>query len=69
MQRAQTLQSIKEMDQKELAEALPRLREEALKAEEALRVAQEKLHEADHSMAKILTFVEVHDYQLVLDRR
>src|SRR5215212_2797204 len=69
MQRAQTLQSIKEMDQKELAEALPRLREEALKAEEALRVAQERLHEADHRMAKILTFVEVHDDQLVLDRR
>ena len=69
MQRAQTLQSIKEMDQKELAEALPRLREEALKAEEALRVAQERLHEADQRMAKILTYVEVHDDQLVVDRR
>ena len=69
MERAQTLQSIKEMDQKELAEALPRLREEALKAEEALRVAQERLHEADQRMAKILTFVEVHDDQLVVDRR
>ena len=57
MQRVQTHQSIKEMDQKELAEALPRLREEALKAEEALRVAQERLHEADQRMAKILTFV------------
>src|SRR5215207_900213 len=68
MERAQTLQSIKEMDQKELAEALPRLREEALKAEEALRVAQERLHEANHRMAKILTF-EVHDDQLVVDRR
>src|SRR5215217_2958384 len=55
MERSQTLQSIKEMDQKELAEALPRLREEALKA--------------DQRMAKILTFVEVHDDQLVLDRR
>jgi hypothetical protein len=68
MERSQTLQSIKEMDQKELAEALPRLREEALKAEEALRVAQQRLHEADQRMAKILTFVEVHDDQLVLDR-
>ena len=57
------------MDQKELAEALPRLREEALKAEEALRVAQERLHEADQRMAKILTYVEVHDDQLVVDRR
>jgi hypothetical protein len=69
MERAQTLQSIKEMDQKELAEALPRLREEAHKAEEALRVAQERLHEANHRLAKIPTFVEVHDDQLVVDRR
>jgi len=69
MERAQTLKSIKEMDQKELAQALPRLREEAHKAEEALRVAQERLHEADHRMAKILTFVEVHDDHLVVDRR
>ena len=40
MERAQILESVKEMDEKELAEALPRLREEALKAEEALRIAQ-----------------------------
>ena len=32
---AQEVQRIKEMDQKELEEALPRLREEAVKAEEA----------------------------------
>lgn len=69
MERAQTLQSIKELDQKELEEALPRLREEALKAEEALRVAQERLHEAGHRMAKILTFVEVYGDDLVVDHR
>jgi septation ring formation regulator EzrA len=69
MERAQILESIKEMDAKELAEELPKLREEALKAEEALRVAQERLHEADHKLAKIPTFVEVHDDHLVVDRR
>jgi hypothetical protein len=69
MERAQTLKSIKDMDAKELAEALPRLREEAIKAEEALRVAQERLHEAGHRQAKIPTFVEVHDDHLVVDRR
>jgi hypothetical protein len=69
MQRAQTLRSIKEMDQKELEEELPRLREQAAKAEEALRVAQERLHDADRQLAKIPTFVEVHDDQLVIYRR
>ena len=57
------------MDLKELEEELPRLREEAAKAEEALRVAQEKLHDADRLLAKIPTFVEVHDDQLVVARR
>ena len=42
----QTLQSIKEMDPKEVEEALPRLREEAVKAEEALRFAQDKVRTA-----------------------
>ena len=65
----QKIESIKDMDQKELEEELPRLREEAVKAEEALRVAQQRLHEADHRMAKIPTFVEVHDDHLVVDRR
>ena len=69
MERAQILQSVKEMDDKELAEALPRLREEALKAEEALRVAQERLQAADHRLARIPTFVEVHEDRLVVDRR
>ena len=65
----QKIKSIKDMDQKELEEELPRLREEAVKAEEALRVAQQRLHEADHRMAKIPTFVEVHEDRLVVDRR
>jgi len=69
MERVQRVESIKEMDQKELEEALPRLREEAHKAEEALRVAQERLHEAGHRQAKIPTFVEVHGDHLVVDRR
>jgi septation ring formation regulator EzrA len=69
MERVQRVESIKDMDQKELEEALPRLREEAAKAEEALRVAQERLHEAGHRQAKIPTFVEVHDDHLVVDRR
>jgi diadenosine tetraphosphate (Ap4A) HIT family hydrolase len=42
----ETVQSIKEMDQKELEEALPKLREEAVKAEEALRFAQDKVRAA-----------------------
>src|ERR671910_3422636 len=65
----QKIESIKDMDQKELEKELPRLREEALKAEEALRVAQERLHEADSRLAKIPTFVEVHHDHLVVDRR
>ncbi len=60
MELEQTIQSIKEMDQKELEEALPRLHKEALKAEGALRVAQERLREAAGKQAKVPTFVEVH---------
>ena len=41
MESAQPGKSIHEMDRKELEEALPRLREEVLKAEEALRIAQQ----------------------------
>src|SRR5918998_6512895 len=62
-----TVQSIKEMDPKELEEVLPRLREEAVKAEEALRLAQEKVHEATGRMAKVPAFVEVHGDQLVVN--
>jgi hypothetical protein len=64
---APTAKSIKEMDQEELAEALPRLREAASKAEEALRIAQERVHEANARMAKVPAFVEVHDDHLVVN--
>ena len=64
---AQEVQRIKEMYPKELEEALPSLREEALKAEEALRIAQEKVHAASGRMAKAAAFVEVHGDQLVVN--
>ena len=64
---AQEVQRIKEMDPKELQEALPTLREEALKAEEALRIAQEKVHAASGRMAKAAAFVEVHSDHLVVN--
>jgi seryl-tRNA synthetase len=64
---AQKVKSIKEMDQNELVEALPGLREEALKAEKALRVAQERVHEANARMTDVPAFVEVHDDHLVVN--
>jgi hypothetical protein len=64
---AQTYKSIHEMDQKELVKALPKLREEALKVEEALRVAQEKVHKANNRMAEVPTFVEVRQDYIVVD--
>ncbi len=64
---AQTVQSIKEMDQKELEEALPRLHEEAVEAEKALRVAQERIRAATSDQAKCPAFVEVHGDQLVVN--
>jgi hypothetical protein len=67
LEEAQTLKSIKEMDQKELREALPQLREEVLKAEKAFRVAQERVHEANGRMDEVPAFVEVHDDHLVLN--
>jgi hypothetical protein len=63
----ETVQSIKEMDQKELEEALPRLREEAVEAEKALRAAQERVREATGRQAKVPAFVEVHGDQLVVN--
>jgi hypothetical protein len=65
----QTLKSIKDMEQNELVEALPRLREEAVKAEAALRVAQDRVHEANGRMVEVLSFVEVHDDKIVVDCR
>lgn len=67
MELAQTVQSIKEMDQSDLEEALPRLQEEAVKAEKALRVAQERLRQASGKQAKCPTFVEVHGDHLVVN--
>ncbi len=67
MEVAQTLESIKEMDEKELAEALPRLQQEAVKAEEALRVAHERIREDAGRRAPVPSFVEVHGDQLVIN--
>jgi hypothetical protein len=69
MELAQTLQSIKEMDRKDLEEELPRLREEAVRAEEALRAAQEGLHAANSRMAKVPAFVEVHGDHLLVNMK
>jgi hypothetical protein len=60
---------IQDMDQKELAEALPRLREEVVKAEEALRVAQESVAAATRQEAEVSTFVDVYEDHLVVDVR
>ena len=65
----QTIQSIKEMDQKDLEEALPRLLEEALKADKALRAAQKRLREASGKRAKCPSFVEVHGDHLLVNRK
>ena len=64
---AQRLQSIKEMDPKDLEELLPRLHEEVLKAEEELRVAQECVRAANGRKATVPAFVEVHGDQLVVN--
>ena len=67
MELAQKVQSIKDMDQEELAEALPTLQEEAVQAEKALRVAQERVRTANGQQAKCPAFVEVHGDQLVVN--
>ncbi len=54
-----TIQDIKEMDLADLEEALPRLQEEALRAEEALRVAQERSREDAGRQNPVPSFVEV----------
>ena len=58
---------IKDMDQKELEEALPRLRQEVVEAEKALRAAQERVRAAVRDQAKCPAFVEVHGDQLVVN--
>ncbi len=62
-----TIQDIKEMDLADLEEALPRLQEEAVRAEEALRVAQERIREDAGRRAPVPSFVEVHGDQLVVN--
>lgn len=62
-----TTPDVKEMDPTDLEKALPRLREEAVKAEEALRVAQERLREETGRRASVPSFVEVHGDQLVVN--
>jgi hypothetical protein len=63
----QTVKSIHEMDQEELAETLPRLREEALKAEETLRIAQGRVRDTNTRMTEGPAFVEVHGDHLVVN--
>jgi hypothetical protein len=68
MEAMQTLKSIKDMDQEELAEALPRLHEEAAKAEEALSIAQDGIRSATGRLAKApLAFVEFHGNHIVVN--
>jgi hypothetical protein len=62
-----TIQDIKEMDLADLEETLPRLQEEAVRAEEALRVAQEKIREDAGRRTPVPSFVEVHGDQLVVN--
>jgi hypothetical protein len=62
-----TTPDVKEMDLTNLEKALPRFREEAVKAEEALRVAQERLREETSRRASVPSFVEVHGDQLVVN--
>jgi hypothetical protein len=68
MDATQTLKSIKDMDQDQLAEALPGLHAEALKAKEALRIAQEGVSSATTGMlTKVPAFVEVHEDHMVVN--
>ena len=64
---AQRVQTIKDMDQTELEEALPRLREEAVEAEKALRAAQERVRAANGRQAKCPAFVEGHGDHIVVN--
>ena len=62
-----TIQDVKEMDLADLEEALPRLQEEAVRAEEVLRGAQERMREDADRRAPVPSFVEVHGDQLVVN--
>lgn len=62
-----TIQDVKGMDLADLEEALPRLQEEAVRAEEVLRGAQERMREDADRRAPVPSFVEVHGDQLVVN--
>ena len=64
-----TTQEVKEMEVAELEEALTRLQKEAVRAEEALRVAQERIREDAGRRAPVPSFVEIHGDQLVVNVR
>jgi hypothetical protein len=57
--------AIRDMTHEEVAAALPRLREEATKAEARVHAAMERLAET----AEVPTYVEVHEDHLVVDVR
>jgi hypothetical protein len=61
-----TNQDIKEMDLADLEETLPRLQEEAVRAEEALRAAQERIREDARRRAPVPSYVEVHGDHLLV---
>lgn len=69
MEPAQTGKSIREMDRKELEETLPRLREEVDQAEEALRIAQQRVRDASEDLYETPASVEVHEDHIVVDCR
>jgi hypothetical protein len=62
---AQESKAIQDMDHEELAAALPKLREEATRAEAKVHAAVERLAET----ADVPTYVEVHEDHLVIDVR
>jgi hypothetical protein len=62
---AQESKDIHDMDHEELVAVLPKLREEAAKADARVHAAMERLAET----AEVLTFVEVHEDHLVVDVR
>ncbi len=64
---AQAVQSIKQMDKKDLEQALPTLKEEVAEAQEALKVAQARLSEANSRLAKVPSYVEVQGDHLLVN--
>jgi hypothetical protein len=62
---AEENKAIQDMDHEELAAALPKLHEEAAKADARVHAAMERLAET----AEVPTYVEVHEDHLVVDVR